>query len=113
MVEAPLNSPPPKTIEVAIVEVEEWRPTRAFYLAITGFYVLIAAVAMEATSLSVALPIMSKELNGTALQAFWCGTGFSLSNAVMLPNFASMSDIFGRKRVYQPQFLDFSIITEK
>jgi MFS family permease len=41
--------------------------------------------------------IMAQKLSGTAIEAFWCGTGFLLASTVLQPNFASFSHIFGRK----------------
>jgi MFS family permease len=62
-------------------------------------------VALDATSLSVALPKMAKLLNGSAIQAFWAGTSFLLSSTVFQPVLGSVSHIFGRKPV-----LFFSLI---
>ncbi|KAH8662625.1 major facilitator superfamily domain-containing protein [Xylariales sp. PMI_506] len=83
--------------QVSIVEADEWRPTQALYLASAALAVLIPAVSIEATSLSVALPIMSSSLSGTALQAFQCGTSYLLASTVVLPSFANLSDIFAER----------------
>jgi MFS family permease len=56
-------------------------------------------VALDGTSISVALPIIAKKLNGTAIEAFWAGTSFLLASTVFQPNFASFSHIFGRMPV--------------
>ncbi|KAJ5834969.1 major facilitator superfamily domain-containing protein [Penicillium robsamsonii] len=61
--------------------------------------VLTLMAALDGTSISVALPIISKELNGTAIEAFWSGTSFLLSSTVFQPSFASFSNIFGRRSV--------------
>ncbi|KAJ5198558.1 major facilitator superfamily domain-containing protein [Penicillium cinerascens] len=61
--------------------------------------VLTLMAALDGTSISVALPIISKELNGTAIEAFWSGTSFLLSSTVFQPSFASFSNIFGRRPV--------------
>jgi MFS family permease len=53
--------------------------------------------ALDATSLSVALPIIAQKLKGTAIEAFWCGTSFLLTSTVFQPSYASFSHIFGRK----------------
>ncbi|OQE31348.1 hypothetical protein PENSTE_c001G07313 [Penicillium steckii] len=53
--------------------------------------------ALDGTSISVALPTMSHELGGTAIEAFWTGTSFTLCSAVFQPVFSSLSDLFGRK----------------
>ncbi|KAL8919187.1 MAG: hypothetical protein Q9208_006947 [Pyrenodesmia sp. 3 TL-2023] len=54
-------------------------------------------VALDGTSLSVALPIVSSDLGGTAIEAFWSGTSFLLCATIFQPSFASFSHIFGRK----------------
>ena len=43
------------------------------------------------------LQIISKDLNGSAISAFWSGTAFLLSSTVFQPPFASLSHSFGRK----------------
>jgi hypothetical protein len=78
---------------------EEWKPSRDFVLAFSSLSTLSLAVAFDATTLSVALPIISTALNGTALEAFWSGTSFLLSSTVLQPSIASLSNIFGRKYV--------------
>jgi MFS family permease len=54
-------------------------------------------IIVHSTSISVALPIIAKKLNGTAIEAFWAGTSFLLTSTVFQPNYASFSHIFGRK----------------
>lgn len=78
---------------------EPWKPTKRFLLAFMSLQIIISAVAIESTSLPAALPIMSADLGGTALQAFWTGTGFLLASNVIQPTIASMSHILGRKMV--------------
>jgi hypothetical protein len=70
-----------------------------FLLAFASLAVLTLMVALDGTSISVALPIIAKKLNGTAIEAFWAGTSFLLASTVFQPNFASFSHIFGRMPV--------------
>jgi putative Ca2+/H+ antiporter (TMEM165/GDT1 family) len=42
--------------------------------------------ALDATSLSVALPIIAQKLKGTAIEAFWSGTSFLLTSTVFQVN---------------------------
>lgn len=74
-------------------------PSREFLLAFGALCTLALAVALDATTLSVALPTMSVELGGTALQAFWSGTSFLLASTVLQPTVAGLSSIFGRKHL--------------
>ncbi|ETS86396.1 hypothetical protein PFICI_00224 [Pestalotiopsis fici W106-1] len=74
-----------------------WKPTKRFLLAFMSLLTIVAAVAIESTSLPTALPIMSAELGGTALEAFWSGTGYLLASTIIQPTVASMSHVLGRK----------------
>jgi len=76
-----------------------FKPTREFFLAFSALMVISLAIAFDATSLSVALPIISSTLGGTALEAFWSGTSFLLASTVLQPTVAGLSHIFGRKYV--------------
>jgi MFS family permease len=75
----------------------EFKPSYRFYLAFVTLSVITLAAALDATSLSVALPIIASKLHGTAIEAFWSGTSFLLTSTVFQPNYASFSHIFGRK----------------
>ncbi|KAF9887265.1 hypothetical protein FE257_010393 [Aspergillus nanangensis] len=66
-------------------------------LVFSTLAVLTLMVALDGTSLSVAIPIISHELGGTAIEAFWSGTSFLLCSTVFQPNFAALSNIFGRR----------------
>lgn len=78
---------------------DNWKPTKRFLLAFMSLLTIVAAVAIESTSLPTALPIMSAELGGTALEAFWSGTGYLLASTIIQPTVASMSHVLGRKVV--------------
>jgi MFS family permease len=79
--------------------VEGFNPGWRFYLAFLSLTTITLMVALDATSLSVALPIMAKALNGSAIQAFWSGTSFLLTSTVFQPVLGSFSNIFGRKPI--------------
>ncbi|PLB51634.1 MFS general substrate transporter [Aspergillus steynii IBT 23096] len=74
-----------------------------FKLSLTGkliFFtlaVLTLMVSLDGTSISVALPEMAAELNGSAMEAFWSGTSFLLCSTVFQPSTATLSNIFGRR----------------
>ncbi|KAH8429032.1 uncharacterized protein LDX57_006703 [Aspergillus melleus] len=59
--------------------------------------VLTLMVSLDGTSISVALPKMAAELNGSAMEAFWSGTSFLLCSTVFQPSTATLSNIFGRR----------------
>lgn len=53
-------------------------------------------VALDGTTISVALPQIAQSLHGTVIEAFWAGTSFLLYSTVFQPNFSLFSHIFGR-----------------
>ncbi|KAF7586628.1 hypothetical protein BBP40_008550 [Aspergillus hancockii] len=65
-------------------------------LVILSLSVVTITVALDATSISVALPNITHSLNGTTLEAFWIGTSFLLCSTVFQPSFGSLSNVFGR-----------------
>jgi predicted MFS family arabinose efflux permease len=75
----------------------DFKPTARLYLVFSALAVLTLMVALDGTSISVALPIIARKLHGTAIEAFWAGTSFLLTSTVFQPSFASLSHIFGRK----------------
>tara|TARA_R110002060_G_scaffold20249_11_gene27560 strand:+ start:181 stop:582 length:402 start_codon:yes stop_codon:yes gene_type:complete len=76
-----------------------FKPTRGFLLAFASICIITLAAALDATSLSIALPIITEKLQGTAIEAFWSGTSFLLTSAVFQPVIAGLSHVFGRKEV--------------
>jgi hypothetical protein len=77
----------------------EFKPGMAFYLAFSSICIVTLAAAFDATSLSIAIPIVTEKLHGTAIEAFWSGTSFLVTSAVFQPVIAGLSHGFGRKQV--------------
>jgi hypothetical protein len=80
-------------------DLPQFSPDWKFYMAFLGISMLTLAAAIDATSLSIALPVMTKELGGSSIEAFWAGTSFLVTSAVVMPIYAAISHIFGRKPV--------------
>lgn len=72
-----------------------WR----FYLIFAALAVASLAAALDATSLTVALPIITQDLHGTGIEAFWAGTSYLLTSTVVQLPLAALSHIFGRKSI--------------
>ncbi|EAS35857.3 uncharacterized protein CIMG_01211 [Coccidioides immitis RS] len=70
-----------------------------FRLAFFALATVAFASALDATSLSVALPIIAKELGGTTLESFCAGVSFLLTSILFQPVHTALSDIFGRKQI--------------
>jgi hypothetical protein len=56
-----------------------WR----FYLAFSSLLVITLMAALDATSLSVAIPKITTSLKGSAIEGFWSGTSFLLTSTGM------------------------------
>jgi hypothetical protein len=93
-----LNSSKPLLISTPMV-ASEFKPTWRFYLAFISIMAVALAAALDATSLSVALPDIARKLGGSAIEAFWSGTSFLLTSTIFQLNFASFSHIFGRRNM--------------
>ncbi|KAI9925049.1 hypothetical protein MW887_006456 [Aspergillus wentii] len=90
---------------------EEFALGRRGILVFSTLSILALMAALDGTSLSVALPIISQKLKGTAIEAFWSGTAFLLSSTVFQPSFASFSNIFGRRPLVLTAILLFFVGT--
>ncbi|KAM0799122.1 major facilitator superfamily domain-containing protein [Usnea florida] len=86
-----------KSAGIPPVPEAEFKPTLRLFLAFGTLAVITLMVALDGTSLSVALPIMARALKGTAIEAFWAGTSFLLCSTIFQPSFAELSHVFGRK----------------
>lgn len=86
---------PPKQ-DASTAGAAPFKPTLRLVLAFVALAVLTLMVALDGTSISVALPTIADKLDGSALEAFWAGTSFLLASTVFQPTFASLSHIFGR-----------------
>ncbi|KAF2146650.1 uncharacterized protein K452DRAFT_348378 [Aplosporella prunicola CBS 121167] len=76
-----------------------FNPGWRLYVAFCSLSVITLMAALDATSISVALPIMAQALHGSAIEAFWSGTSFLLTATVFQPILSSFSDVFGRKSI--------------
>ncbi|KAJ5086689.1 hypothetical protein NUU61_007996 [Penicillium alfredii] len=76
---------------------DEFRPNWQLksIFGVVGLLNFVAA--LDATPLSVVLPTISNDLDGTATEAFWAGTSFLVASCIVQPVFSLASDIFGRK----------------
>ncbi len=104
-------SPASSISEESFDSVAEFTPSLRLYLAFGALCVLTLMVALDGTSISVALPIIARKLHGSAIEAFWAGTSFLLTSTVFQPSFAELSHIFGRKPLVLVALVFFTIGT--
>lgn len=81
----------------------------AFYLGFLAVNINALVFSVDATSLAVAIPIITKQLNGTALEAFWANISYMLCVAVTQPLYTTTSDTFGRKPLLYVAFVFFIV----
>ncbi|KAM0471256.1 hypothetical protein ACHAPX_009438 [Trichoderma viride] len=80
-----------------------------FHLAFFAINIACFIFALDSTSLSVAIPSIAEQLHGTTLQSFWAGIAFLLATVITQPLYTSMSDIYGRKPLFQIAFFLFTV----
>jgi len=95
-IQLPESSSPSSSLSEGNNEVPEFTVSTRFLLAFAALAILTLMVALDGTSISVALPVIAHKLHGSAIEAFWAGTSFLLCATVFQPAFASLSHIFGR-----------------
>jgi MFS family permease len=86
-----------------------FKPGWRFHVAFIALATMAIVSAIDTTSLPIALPVISAKIHGTAIQAWWSGTGFLLTATVFQPTFASFSHIFGRKPITYTALIFFVI----
>ncbi|KAF1843630.1 MFS general substrate transporter, partial [Cucurbitaria berberidis CBS 394.84] len=68
-----------------------------FYLASLSLWLAVLLVSLDSTGLAVAIPIMTTQLGGTTLEAFWASIAFMLAVSVVQPIYVTTSDVLGRR----------------
>ncbi|KAI1826771.1 MFS general substrate transporter [Xylaria intraflava] len=84
------------------------KPLR-FYLAFLSLVIMVLLVSIDSTGLSVAIPVITRELHGTSLDGFWANLTFLLAVVVTQPLYVSASDVIGRKPLLNAAFLLFAV----
>ncbi|KAL9009197.1 MAG: hypothetical protein Q9173_005754 [Seirophora scorigena] len=103
LAEGPSDTDHPSSNAVVQEVTPVFNPGRSFVLAFASICIITLAAALDATSLSIALPVITERLDGTAIQAFWSGTSFLVASAVVQPVIGGLSHGFGRKQVHVPR----------
>ncbi|KAL2816687.1 major facilitator superfamily domain-containing protein [Aspergillus granulosus] len=91
------------------VEEEAFRPDWRLRCIFGVVGLLNFAAALDATSLSVAIPTIARALGGTSVEAFWSGTSFLVCSCVFQPVFTLSSAIFGSTRMLFAAVLAFTL----
>ncbi|KAK6005961.1 hypothetical protein QM012_006371 [Aureobasidium pullulans] len=71
-----------------------------FWLAFGTVALTNLAASLDATTLAVALPIISTDIGGSAVEAFWAGTSYPLAQTALMLLWVSLSQCFGRRIIF-------------
>lgn len=66
-------------------------------------------VSIDATILVTALPALAHALDGDAVDTFWTGTSYLLTEEVFQPFIFALSDVFGRRNIYLLSLFSFTV----
>ncbi|KAL8753774.1 MAG: hypothetical protein Q9184_005325 [Pyrenodesmia sp. 2 TL-2023] len=83
------------------------RKPLSFYMTFLALNICVLLVSLDATALSVTVPVITHALNGTTLEAFWASICFLLAVVVVMPIITSLSDVLGRKIPLYASFIIF------
>ncbi|KAH8653760.1 major facilitator superfamily domain-containing protein [Xylariales sp. PMI_506] len=81
----------------------------SFYFAFLSLVLMVLVVSLDATALAVAIPVLTSQLGGTTLEAFWASLAFMLAVVVTQPLYTSASDLIGRKPLLYSAFIVFFV----
>ncbi|VUC23264.1 unnamed protein product [Clonostachys rosea] len=104
---------PPEKVDSDPASIQEQSTTKrkpvAFYFAFLSLVIMVLIVSLDSTALAVAIPVLTNQLNGTTLEAFWANLSFMLSVVITQPLYTSASDVIGRKPLLYGAFLFFFV----
>ncbi|KAF3761041.1 MFS general substrate transporter [Cryphonectria parasitica EP155] len=83
--------------EPGSVAAQARKKSPSFHFSILLLGLIGFLVALDATSLATAIPVIGNELDGTTIESFWAGIAFTLAVAITQPVYSSVSDVLGRK----------------
>lgn len=68
-----------------------------FYLAIASICLVCLISTIDLVILASALPVISSSMAASSTQAYWCGTGLLLAQAIAQPVYCALQSIIGNK----------------
>ncbi|KAF4625550.1 hypothetical protein G7Y89_g12615 [Cudoniella acicularis] len=102
------ESPSPSTLSEDGQTSPKKKKPLSFWLAFISLLVMVFVASLDSTTLTVAIPIITNQLQGTTLEAFWASISFMLAVVVVQPIYTSVSDILGRKLPLYAAFFLFA-----
>ncbi|KAL6713053.1 hypothetical protein ACLMJK_009449 [Lecanora helva] len=90
-------------------EIDKFKPGWKLLAAFASIAVVNLATTLDASIISVALPVITVDLKGSAIQASWSGTSFLLTSTVCQPNFVALSHLWGRRSLLLTALTFFTV----
>src|SRR5476651_257821 len=84
------------------------RSHREIMVVITSLMLVMLLAALDQTIVSTALPRIASDLHGLSKYS-WVATAYLLTSAVSTPLYGKISDMFGRKKIFQTAIIIFLI----
>ncbi|TGO20103.1 hypothetical protein BTUL_0001g01120 [Botrytis tulipae] len=103
----PVPSQPMGLNEEQIQVDRRVKKSLSFHMTFLALNICVLLVSLDATALSVAVPVITQVLNGTTLEAFWASLCFLLASVAVMPIITSLSDVLGRKLPLYASFVIF------
>lgn len=90
-----------KRFQIGTVPLDESKkPSRWSTISVvSGLCVSTFLAALEGTIVTNALPSIARDLHATDVQYAWVGTSYLLATASLMPTWARLSDVLGRKTI--------------
>ena len=79
------------------------------WLILFGLVTAAIMEVLDTTIINVALPQMAGNLGATQTEIAWVSTGYILSNVVVLPMTAFLTEVFGRRRYLTASIIVFAV----
>ncbi|KAF4417442.1 Efflux pump FUS6 [Colletotrichum fructicola] len=80
----------------------QWTMSARKIAIFVSLSVMSLVIALDANIIVTSLLAIIQDIGGTSTQAFWVGTAYLISCAVVMPFIESVSNIFGRREVLIP-----------
>ncbi|MDB5169133.1 MAG: Multidrug resistance protein [Candidatus Saccharibacteria bacterium] len=87
---------------------EEHRSHAEIMVVVTALMLAMLLAALDQTIVSTALPRIASDLNGLSKYS-WVATSYLLASAVATPLYGKISDMFGRKKIFQSAIIIFLV----
>src|SRR6201992_4378628 len=84
------------------------RPHSEIMVIVTALMLTMLLAALDQTIVSTALPKIASDLHGLSKYS-WVATAYLLTSAVSTPLYGKISDMFGRKKIFQSAIIIFLI----